>query len=653
SMALLSKPLTKGQLTPALLGIGGFILILRLYRTRAARAGLSRATPIVTKKGVKTKLDITFFKKLFSIVRILVPKILCKQTLYMFLIAVSLLCRTYADVWMITTSTKIEASIIDRDKDEFKSGVIGYVLCTPAISLVNAMLKFSLSELKVLFRDSLTRHLYSEYFKNMTFYKLGNMDNRIANADQLLTQDVDKFCDALVELYANVTKPLVDLALYIFRLGSALGFKSPSGLVLYLVLSGVALTYLRAPMGRLTAKEQQLEGEFRYVNSRLIANAEEVAFYKGEDKERITSLSSFDTLIQHLRTTIKFRFSVGFVDNIIAKYLATVVGWYTVSRPFFSRNGVNPNKTKSELMQDYYNSGRMMFKMAEALGRLALAGREATRLAGFTLRVDTFRKVLDDVSKGKYQRSIVNESKESRSLAENLLNQRGKFIANDDLIRFEGVPLLTPNGDVLIRSLDFEVPAGRNVIVCGPNGCGKSSLFRVLGELWPLYGGTLTKPIAGKLFYVPQRPYMPLGSLRDQVIYPDSVFQARKKGFTDEKLVELLHHVQLDYVLDREGGWEAVHDWIDVLSGGEKQRIAMARLFYHRPRYAILDECTSAVSVDVEGAMYSLCRQLNITLFTVSHRKSLWAHHEYSLFMDGRGNYEFTPIDAETQAFGS
>jgi len=206
---------------------------------------------------------------------------------------------------------------------------------------------------------------------------------------------------------------------------------------------------------------------------------------------------------------------------------------------------------------------------------------------------------------------------------------------------------------VLLRQMSFEVYAGRNVLVCGPNGCGKSSLFRVLGELWPAFGGSLTKPHAGKLFYVPQRPYMTIGTLRDQVIYPDSIGNMKRKGYTDDHLKDFLNKVHLGYILDREGGWDSIQDWIDVLSGGEKQRIAMARLFYHKPQFAILDECTSAVSVDVEGFMYTHCREVGITLFTVSHRKSLWKYHEYVLYMDGRGSYEFKPIEESTQEFGS
>lgn len=127
----------------------------------------------------------------------------------------------------------------------------------------------------------------------------------------------------------------------------------------------------------------------------------------------------------------------------------------------------------------------------------------------------------------------------------------------------------------------------------------------------------------------------------------------KRRGKTDADLLKYLDLVQLTYLQVREKGLDAIEDWIDVLSGGEKQRIAMARLFYHNPQFAILDECTSAVSVDVEGSMYQYCRAVGITLFTVSHRKSLWTHHDYYLKFDGHGAYEFGPIEGTQDQFGS
>jgi ATP-binding cassette subfamily D (ALD) long-chain fatty acid import protein len=270
--------------------------------------------------------------------------------------------------------------------------------------------------------------------------------------------------------------------------------------------------------------------------------------------------------------------------------------------------------------------------------------KEITELAGYTSRVSALLDVIDDVQAGHFEKNLVSSVSTEENAA--VLSSRGTVIEGED-IEFKDVPIVSPNGDVLVRKLSFHIKPGDHLLIVGPNGCGKSSLFRILGGLWPVYGGTVRKPPFEDIFYIPQRPYLSRGSLRQQVIYPDSVREMRDKGITDADLFRMLDVLEVSHIVDREGGWDATAEWTDVLSAGMQQRIAMARLFYHAPKYAILDECTSSVTLEIERVMYEEAKQLGITLMTVSHRRSLWKYHSMILQFDGQGNYVFTKLDAE------
>ena len=286
----------------------------------------------------------------------------------------------------------------------------------------------------------------------------------------------------------------------------------------------------------------------------------------------------------------------------------------------------------------------MLLSSSDAFGRVIFSYKEITELAGHTSRVSTLLDVMDDVQAGHFEKKLVLSASAEENAA--VLQGRGEIVESDN-IEFIDVPVVSPNGDVLVRKLNFAIKQGDHLLIVGPNGCGKSSLFRILGGLWPIYGGTVRKPPSTDIFYIPQRPYLSSGTLRQQVIYPDDLREMRDKGVTDNDLLRILRTVEIEHIVDRVGGWEAEEEWRDVLSGGLQQRVAMARLFYHAPKYAILDECTSSVTLEIEKAMYDTAKSLEITLMTVSHRRSLWKYHENILQFDGQGNYIFTKLDAE------
>ncbi|GMF33765.1 unnamed protein product [Phytophthora fragariaefolia] len=635
-MAVLSKTIAVSSVS-ALVAIA--IAIRENGHQKAATASNRDSANLMqerTTPQLKAAVNGDFFRRFLRLFRVIIPGPFSAELGFAALVAVMLAAKTSFDIAVLQLFTSIERAIVSRSLRDFQQHLRRFIAVMLPMSCVNCLLKFGQSELSLRFRARLTQHLYDQYLTRAVYYKVSNLDNRVSNVDQLLTVDVERFSNSVNELYSNLSKPLLDMVIYAAKLSSTVGVQAPVAMLSYLVTSGMFLTWLRQPMGRLAVAEQQAEGKYRFMNSRLITHSEEIAFYSGNTREKSILGDSFSNLIHRIRSAQQFRIAVGAVDTIVAKYLAIVVGYYVVSKPFMDPANVRlaAYSTYAERMEEYFRSGKMMINLAEAAGRLVLSSRELSRLASYTSRITNFTDVLDGLNQDGINASLINE-KDPRTSCSNshqeLLQHHGEMRYRDHVIEFEDVPLVTPNGEVLVPSLNLKIKTGMNVVVAGPNGCGKSSLFRVLGELWPLRGGKLTKPQRNGLFYIPQRPYLTVGSLRDQVIYPHSLIDMQIAGRCDEELMYILEKVQLGHLVEREGGWDVLHDWIDVLSGGEKQRLAMARLFYHKPQFAILDECTSAVSVDVEGAMYRYCREQNITLFTVSHRRSLWQFHDFVL----------------------
>lgn len=562
-------------------------------------------------------------------------------------IAATLVARTICDLWLINNGTQIEAGIITADISKLQSNIGQFFLAMPTLALVNNSLKFFINQLRLNLRYKLSQHLYCKYVQGLTYYRINVLDSSCQNVDQLLTNDIDKFSNAIVEVYTNVAKPLLDVIILVQRMSiTYTGAATPAAMMGYLALAGAVLTYSRRPLTSLTVKETQLEGQLRYVHSRLITNCEEVAFYQGNVKEKLVLMSALNRLKNHLYELSIFKFNVDFLDNVIARYFATVVGYLALAIPFFTSRYANDSQ--SFRLETYYKSGRMMVKLAESLGRLLMAGREFSRLSAFAQRVTLLVKSIEANKNNSFSNST-SQSITSQAKSMSLVPGAGTIKYCDPkkpIIQFINVPLCTPNGDVLINSLNVTIKHGQNVIVTGPNGSGKSSLFRLLGELWPLFGGTLIKPKSRELFYIPQKPYLALGSFRDQIIYPDTVGDMKRRGFTDKHLTDILEKVELLYLLDRES-YDSVQDWSEVLSGGEKQRVAIARLVYHKPLYAILDECTSAVSVDVEQRVYKyLTDVVGCSLLSVTHRvKQLQSFHHFILKFDGNGDYQFEAIE--------
>ncbi|KAH6847877.1 ABC transporter transmembrane region 2-domain-containing protein [Chaetomium sp. MPI-CAGE-AT-0009] len=623
-------------------------------RVASAREAEKRAEKARTKsisgeddEGKKKKVELNreFFRSLMKLIRIVIPGWRTRELQFLISHSFFLILRTVISLKVAAMDGAIVKALIKGDGREFLKRILWWMLIAVPATFTNSMLSYHQSELALRYRTRLTEYIHDKYLSKLTFYGISALDDRVKNADQLIAVDVTKFSNHLAELYSNLAKPILDMTIYTVSLSRSVGGEGVVFMSLLVQLSAAMMRALTPPFGKYVADEARLEGEFRFQHSRLIDHSEEVALYAGHAAEKDTLDKGYFTLIKHINYLLRKRFYHGFMEDYVVKYIWGALGLILCGLPVFVKLPGQVVSNMGDRTESFVTNRRMLLGASDAFGRLMFSYKEVMELAGYTSRVSSLLEVMDDVQAGNFSKKLVSSSDTEANAA--VLKGRGKVFASKD-IKFTDVPIISPNGDVLVPALSFSLQQGDHLLVVGPNGCGKSSLFRILGGLWPVYGGTVHKPPFHEIFYIPQRPYLSSGTLRQQFIYPDGPSTMTNKGVTDADLTAIMRTLSLEHLLEVfPGGWDAVAEWKDVLSGGLQQRVAMARLFYHRPRYAILDECTSSVTLDTEKVMYDTAKELGITLMTVSHRRSLWKYHTHILQFDGQGKYVFSRLDPE------
>ena len=645
---------------------------LFLNPPRQARLGDGYSTPIPP-PSTKAGVNLAFLHQFLSLLSIMIPRWRSKETGLIVSHGVFLVLRTYLSLVVARLDGAIVRDLVGGNGRSFVWGLIQWCGIGSLASYTNAAIKFLQSKISIAFRTRLTRYIHDLYLNDhLNYYKLLNLDGAIGEGiDQFICQDVTLFCGAAASLYSSLGKPLVDLFVFNYQLYRSLGPLALTGLLSNYVLTATILRRLSPPFGKLKALEAKKEGQFRALHSRLITNAEEVAFYGGADIEKLYLNRSYKDLRTWMEGIYSLKVRYNMLEDFVLKYSWSAFGYLITSLPIFlpawgglggvmelSTDPSRESGRERSRMKEFITNKRLMLSLADAGGRMMYSIKDLSELAGYTSRVYTLISTLHRVHAHAYF-----QPRGGSAEAYSLSDIQGTIYQGFDGVRLEDVPIVAPalypyGGDELIESLSFLVHSGDHLLVSGSNGVGKSAVARIAAGLWPVYRGLISRPRrigADGIMFLPQRPYLSIGTLRDQVIYPHSELDLREHDKNDHQLQRVLDEARLGYLPEREGGWDTKKEWKDVLSGGEKQRMAIARLFYHEPRYAFIDEGTSAVSSDVEGLLYERAKEKGITLFTISTRASLKKYHTFHLTL-GLGaegaDWEVQKIGTEEEKMG-
>lgn len=505
-------------------------------------------------------------------------------------------------------------ALSQRDHDGWVRGLWKFVgLCFVSVP-VGVFYSYSQERLSLVWRRWMTQHLIKRYFYNRAYYRIRTSES-VDNPDQRITEDVKLFTTGVLNFFLVIVNSGVTLATFFMVLWSV-SHRLVGVLALYAAAGTVGSILFGKRLVGLYFNQYQREANFRYGLVRVRENAESIAFFRGEKREHRDLINRFSDVLENMLWIIGWNRNLRFFTNGY-NYLQLIIPSIIVG-PMFIRGEVEfgvVTQAEAAFMQVLAAVSIILLQI-ESLSSFSAGVR---RLGDLWDNLDTF----DEEDKREAEEDQIEVNEEALHL------------------KLDDVTVQTPGGEkVLARNLSFQLPRRGSLLIMGESGSGKSSLLRTIAGLWQSGTGAIDRPAHKRLMFLPQKPYMVPGSLRAQLMYP-----LNEEDADDEAITKAIERVNLQDIYDRvDGDLGKVVDWINVLSLGEQQRVAFARLFLKHPSIAFLDEATSALDEDNERLLYERLRESGIAYVSIGHRSTLKNFHDTLLVLNKDGSSEMSEL---------
>ncbi len=471
--------------------------------------------------------------------------------------------------------------------------------------------------LEIKWRTWMTRHYLRSWMAKQVYYKLQVLNSDMDNPDQRISEDINSFINLTLTLFLGFLKQFTTLMAFVFVLWNLSGvleipfgetvLSVPGYMVFLCLIYSTLGTWFAHKVGSrlisLNYDQQRFEADFRFNMVRVRENSESIAFYRGEQPELEGFDQRFKNVIKNFWGLMKRTKLLNFYINGYAQ-LAIIFPILMAAPKYFAGE-----MQLGGLMQTISAFGRVQ----DALSYFVDAYASIAQYVSVIRRLNGFTEHMEEVDSLKSDFVISNN--------------------NENKLALMNFSVDLPNGDSLIEGLQLDVRPGNYLLISGDSGAGKSTLLRALAEIWPYGKGQMSLPDSWRVMFLPQRPYLPLGTLRQAIFYPQSV---PENDSTD--IGGMLDALGLSALKDK---LDTVDDWSRILSLGEQQRIAFIRILLFKPQLVFLDESTSAMDESVEAKSYDMLKEYlpDMAVVSVGHRSSILSRHDMKLVLSGNGSW--------------